>query len=29
MTLEDIARRAVDGDRDALDVLVRDLQGDI
>src|SRR5207244_6307113 len=29
MTLEDVARRAVDGDRDALDVLVRDLQGDI
>jgi RNA polymerase sigma factor (sigma-70 family) len=29
MTLEDVARRAVDGDRDALDELVRDLQGDI
>jgi RNA polymerase sigma factor (sigma-70 family) len=29
MTLEDIARRAIDGDRDALDRLVRDLQGDI
>jgi RNA polymerase sigma factor (sigma-70 family) len=29
MTLEDIARRAVDGDRDALDSLVRGLQGDI
>jgi RNA polymerase sigma factor (sigma-70 family) len=29
MTLEDVARRAVDGDRDALDVLVRDLQGDV
>ena len=29
MTLEDIARLAVDCDRDALDVLVRDLQGDI
>ena len=28
-TLEDVARQAVDGDRDALDVLVRDLQGDI
>jgi RNA polymerase sigma factor (sigma-70 family) len=28
-TLEDIARRAVDGDRDALDRLVRDLQRDI
>lgn len=29
MTLEDIARRAVDGDRDALDSLVRDLQEDV
>jgi len=29
MTLEDAARRAIDGDRDALDGLVRDLQGDI
>src|SRR5438876_8188606 len=29
VALEDIARRAVDGDRDALDVLVRDLQDDI
>lgn len=28
-TLEDVARRAVDGDRDALDGLVRALQGDI
>ena len=28
-TLEDVARRAVDGDRDALDSLVRDLQGDV
>src|SRR5438128_128753 len=28
-TLEDVARRAVDGDRNALDALVRDLQGDI
>jgi RNA polymerase sigma factor (sigma-70 family) len=28
-TLEDVARRAIDGDRDALDRLVRDLQGDI
>ena len=28
-TLEDVARRAVDGDRDALDSLVRALQGDI
>ncbi len=27
--LEDVIRRAVDGDRDALDSLVRDLQGDI
>ena len=27
--LEDVARRAVDGDRDALDSLVRDLQGDV
>src|SRR5213593_7178 len=26
--LEDLARRAIDGDRDALDRLVRDLQGD-
>jgi RNA polymerase sigma factor (sigma-70 family) len=29
MTLEDIARRAVDGDRDALDSLVRGLQDDV
>jgi RNA polymerase sigma factor (sigma-70 family) len=29
MTLEDVARRAIDGDRDALDELVRDLQGDV
>jgi hypothetical protein len=29
MTLEDVARRAIDGNRDALDSLVRDLQGDI
>jgi RNA polymerase sigma factor (sigma-70 family) len=29
MRLEDVARRAVDGDRDALDGLVRSLQGDI
>jgi RNA polymerase sigma factor (sigma-70 family) len=29
MTLEDVARRAIDGDRDALDRLVRDLQGDV
>ena len=29
MTLEDVARRAVDGDRDALDSLVKRLQGDI
>jgi len=28
-TLEDLARRAIDGDRDALDRLVRDLQRDI
>ena len=28
-TLESIARRAIDGDRDALDRLVRDLQGDV
>jgi RNA polymerase sigma factor (sigma-70 family) len=28
-TLEDLARRAVDGDRDALDRLVRDLQTDV
>ena len=28
-TLEDVARRAVEGDRDALDTLVRALQGDI
>ena len=27
--LEDLARRAIDGDRDALDRLVRDLQGDV
>lgn len=29
MRLEDVARRALDGDRDALEQLVRDLQGDI
>jgi RNA polymerase sigma factor (sigma-70 family) len=29
LTIEDVARRAVDGDRNALDGLVRDLQGDI
>jgi RNA polymerase sigma factor (sigma-70 family) len=29
MTLEAVARRAIDGDRDALDRLVRDLQGDV
>ena len=29
MTLDDIARRAVDGDRDALDSLVRSLQDDV
>ena len=29
MTLEDQARRAIDGDRDALDTLVRGLQGDV
>src|SRR5437867_848239 len=29
VALEDVARRAVDGDRDALDRLVRDLQCDI
>ena len=29
MTLEDVARRALDGDREALDRLARDLQGDI
>ncbi len=28
-TLEEIARRAVNGDRDALDHLVRDIQDDI
>jgi DNA-directed RNA polymerase specialized sigma24 family protein len=28
-TLEDVARRAIDGDRNALDLLVRDLQGDV
>jgi RNA polymerase sigma factor (sigma-70 family) len=28
-TLEELARQAVDGDRDALDRLVRDLQGDV
>ena len=27
MVLEEVARRAIDGDRDALDRLVRDLQG--
>ena len=29
MTLEDLVRRAIDGDRDALDRLVRDVQGDV
>jgi len=29
MTLEDLARRAIDGDRDALDGMVRALQGDV
>jgi RNA polymerase sigma factor (sigma-70 family) len=29
MALEDVARRAIDGDRDALDRLVRDLQGNV
>lgn len=29
ITLEDVARRAIDGDRDALNSLVRQLQGDI
>ena len=29
LTPEDVARRAIDGDRDALDHLVRELQGDI
>ena len=29
MVLEDAARRAIDGDRDALDRLVRDLQGNV
>ena len=29
MRLEDVARRAIDGDRDALDNLVKDLQGDV
>jgi RNA polymerase sigma factor (sigma-70 family) len=29
MTLEDVARRAIDGDREALNSLVGDLQGDI
>jgi RNA polymerase sigma factor (sigma-70 family) len=29
LTLEDVARRAVDGDRGALDRLVKDVQGDI
>lgn len=29
MTLEDVARRAINGDRDALNSLVRQLQGDI
>src|SRR5215510_14978816 len=28
-TLEALARRAIDGDRDALDHVVRDLQGDV
>ena len=29
MTLEAVAKRAIDGDRNALDRLVRDLQGDV
>src|SRR5437870_9864163 len=29
LTIEDVARRAVDGDRNAFDRLVRDLQGDV
>ena len=29
VALEDVARRAIDGDGDALDRLVRDLQGDV
>lgn len=29
MTLEDLARRAIDGDRDALERLARELQGDV
>jgi RNA polymerase sigma factor (sigma-70 family) len=29
MTLEDVARQALDGDREALDRLVRDLRGDV
>ena len=29
MALEDLARQALDGDRDAVDRLVRDLQGDV
>ena len=29
MTLEEVAKRALDGDRDAVEQLVRDLQGDI
>src|SRR5512142_1126821 len=29
MALEDAARRAIDGDRDAVERLVRDLQGDV
>src|SRR5438876_6993260 len=29
VALEDVARRAIDGDRDALDGLVREIQGDI
>jgi RNA polymerase sigma factor (sigma-70 family) len=29
MSLEDLARRAVEGDRDAVEQLVRDLQGDV
>jgi RNA polymerase sigma factor (sigma-70 family) len=29
MTLEDVARRALDGERDAVEQLVRDLQGDV
>ena len=29
MTIEDLAKKAVDGDRDAVEQLVKDLQGDV